>query len=83
MTAISHHWTMETDEITREIIGAAMRVHTTLGPGLLESAYRACVFREPELRGLHYRTEVPLPITYRGLTIATGYRMDLLVEALS
>ena len=57
-----------------------MRVHTALGPGLLESAYRACLGRELELRGLRYETEVPVAVTYRGLTIPTAYRMDLLVE---
>ena len=57
-----------------------MRVHTALGPGLLESAYRACLGRELELRGLRYETEVSVPVTYRGLTIPTAYRMDLLVE---
>ena len=57
-----------------------MRVHTALGPGLLESTYRACLCRELELSGLRYLTEVPVPITYRGLTIQTAYRMDVLVE---
>ena len=57
-----------------------MRVHTALGPGLLESTYRACLCRELELSGLRYLTEVPVPITYRGLTIPTAYRMDVLVE---
>jgi GxxExxY protein len=71
---------MNTNHLTREIIGAAMRVHTALGPGLLESAYRACLCHELELSGWHCQTEVPVPITYRGLTIQTGYRMDLLVE---
>ena len=71
---------MNTNDVTRETIGAAMRVHTALGPGLLESAYRACLGRELELSGLHYQTEVPVAITYRGLTIPTAYRMDLLVE---
>ena len=71
---------MKPNAITREVIGAAMRVHTALGPGLLESAYRACLARELQLRGLRYETEVPVPVTYRGLTIPTAYRMDLLVE---
>ena len=73
---------MTTNAITREIIGAAMRVHTALGPGLLESTYRACLCRELELSGLRYLTEVPVPISYRGLTIPTAYRMDVLVEDL-
>jgi len=71
---------MDTNTLTREVIGAAMRVHTALGPGLLESAYRACLGRELELQGLRYETEVPVAVTYRGLTIPTAYRMDLLVE---
>lgn len=71
---------MNTNYITREIIGAAMRVHTALGPGLLESAYRSCLCHELELSGWRCQTEVPVPITYRGLTIPTAYRMDVLVE---
>ena len=71
---------MNTNAITRDVIGAAMRVHTALGPGLLESAYRACLCRELELRGLSFQTEVAVPVIYRGLTIPTAYRMDLLVE---
>lgn len=71
---------MDTNAITREVIGAAMRVHTALGPGLLESAYRACLCRELELLGLRFQTEVPVPLIYRGLKIPTAYRMDVLVE---
>ena len=71
---------MNTNAITREVIGAAMRVHTALGPGLLESAYRACLGRELELSGLRYEAEMSVPVTYRGLTLPTAYRMDLLVE---
>ena len=57
---------MKTNDITREVIGAAMRVRTALGPGLLESTYRACLCRELEMSGPRYLTEVPVPITYRG-----------------
>lgn len=57
-----------------------MRVHTALSPGLLESAYRACLGRELELSGLRYEAEMSVPVTYRGLTLPTAYRMDLLVE---
>ena len=71
---------MNPNAITREVIGAAMRVHTALGPGLLESAYRACLGRESELSGLRYEAEVSVPVIYRGLTLPTAYRMDLLVE---
>jgi GxxExxY protein len=71
---------VQINEITREIIGASIRVHSALGPGLLESTYRACLCRELEINGMRCQTELALPIIYRGLTIQTGYRIDLLVE---
>ena len=71
---------METNEITREVIGAVMRIHSALGPGLLESAYRVCLCRELELRGLRFQSEVALPITYKGVVVDAGYRIDVLVE---
>jgi len=57
-----------------------MRIHTALGPGLLESAYRACLCRELQLKDLRYQSEVPLPITYLGQTTEVGFRIDLIVE---
>jgi len=76
---------MNPNAITREVIGAAMRVHSALGPGLLETAYRACLGRELELRGLRYESEVPVPVTYRGLTIRphTGWICWLRTSLLS
>ena len=71
---------METNALTREIIGAAMRIHSALGPGLLESAYRVCLVRELELRGLQFRAEIALPVRYQGVIVDAGYRIDLLVE---
>ena len=71
---------MEIDDITREIIGSAIRVHVSLGPGLLESAYRACLHQELLLRGIRIETEVPIPVVYRGRQVDVGYRIDLLVE---
>lgn len=71
---------METNEITHEVIGAAMRIHSALGPGLLESAYRACLCRELHLKNLRYQTELGLPISYLGQTTEVGYRIDLVVE---
>ena len=71
---------VEPNAITEAIIGAAIRVHMALGPGLLESAYRACLEHELHLAGLRVRAEWPLPIAYRGLQIDVGYRVDLLVE---
>jgi GxxExxY protein len=66
--------------LTHEIISAAMEVHSTLGPGLLESAYRACLRHELKLRSLECQAEMALPVTYKGLTLDVAYRMDLLVE---
>ena len=71
---------MEQGQVTEKIIGAAMKVHSALGPGLLESAYQACLFRELEKKGLAVESEVLLPVMYDGETIDVGYRMDLLVE---
>jgi GxxExxY protein len=68
------------NEITELIIGAAMDVHTALGPGLLESAYEACLEFELTQRGLAVERQKTLPITYRGLKLDAGYRLDLLVE---
>ena len=57
-----------------------MSVHSALGPGFLESTYRACLAHELHLRGLRVRTEVPLPVAYKGIQLEVGYRVDLLVE---
>ena len=68
------------DWITRRIIGAAIEVHRRLGPGLLESAYEACLAYE--LRQLDFKVEAqsPLPVVYRDVKLDCGYRLDLLVE---
>lgn len=71
---------MDSDSSSKAIIGAAMTVHSALGPGLLESTCRACLAHELHLRGLCVRTEVPLPIVYKGIQLDVGYRVDLLVE---
>jgi GxxExxY protein len=71
---------VEANKISELVIGAAMRVHSGLGPGLLESAYRACMVHELQRRGLRVRPEWPLPVSYDGLRIDVGYRIDLLVE---
>lgn len=68
------------DELTENIIGAAIEVHRVLGPGLLESAYEACLCRELSVRKLHFQKQVPLPVQYKGLQLEAGYRLDLLVE---
>lgn len=67
-------------EITEEIIGAAIQVHRELGPGLLESAYEACLAFEMLDRGLLVEQQKPLPLRYRGLELDCAYRLDLFVE---
>jgi GxxExxY protein len=75
---------MESEQLnafSRQVLDAAFRVHSALGPGLLESAYIACLAYELRKAGLQVRTEVPVPLVYEGVQLAdVGYRMDLLVE---
>ncbi|MDZ8117400.1 GxxExxY protein [Pontiella agarivorans] len=71
---------MEHEQLTERIIGAAMKVHSALGPGLLERAYHACLLRELEKQDFSVSSEVMLPLEYEGETIDAGFRMDLLVE---
>jgi GxxExxY protein len=70
------------NEITGQIIGAAIEVHRELGPGLLESAYHQCLCHELNLRGLRFGYKVPLPVRYKGIMLDCGYEMDLVVEEL-
>jgi GxxExxY protein len=70
----------ELNRLTEEIIAAAIAVHRELGPGLLESAYEACLAYELILRGLSIERQKPVPILYRGQKMDCGYRLDLLVE---
>ena len=69
------------DGITDKIIGAAIEVHRALGPGLLESAYEACLVYEIMENGLKVEQQKPLPVTYRNVKLDAGYRLDLLVES--
>jgi len=66
--------------LTERIIGAAIEVHKALGPGLLESAYEACLYYELVKRGLSVERQRPLPLTYDGVQLDCAYRMDLVVE---
>ena len=70
---------MENNTITGQIIDSAMKVHTALGCGLLESAYETCLAHEVAKRGLPVRRQVAMPVRYDGLILDTGYRLDLLV----
>jgi GxxExxY protein len=67
------------NEIGSALIASAMKVHTAVGPGLLESAYEACLLYELEKRGVLVRRQVLIPIRYEDLMIDNGYRVDLLV----
>ena len=66
--------------LTRDIIAAAIEVHRSLGPGLLESAYQICLCRELQLRGVPFQQQVELPVAYKGVNLDCGYRIDLIVE---
>lgn len=68
------------NDLTYAVIGAAIEVHKSIGPGVLESVYHRCVKRELELRGLHYQSELVVDLEYKGETIAADLRCDLLVE---
>jgi PD-(D/E)XK nuclease superfamily len=61
------------EHLTEQIIGAAIEVHRTLGPGLLESAYEGCLCHEFHLRGIDFRRQVPLPVEYKGVQLDCGY----------
>lgn len=67
-------------DVTEKIIGSAIQVHRELGPGLLESAYEACLMYELTEAGLQVERQRPLPVTYRGVDLECGYRLDLVVE---
>ena len=68
------------EELTEQVIGAAIEADRTLGPGLLESAYEECLCREFNLRGLAFQRQVPLPVEYKGVKLDCGYRLDLIVQ---
>ena len=72
--------TLRINEVTGAIVNSAMKVHSLLGPGLLESAYQACLAQELRSRALQVATEVPLPVVYEGRRLEVGYRIDLVVE---
>lgn len=68
------------EEVAKQIVDSAFKVHLALGPGLLESAYQACLAYELGKRSIAYELEVPQPVIYNGLTIEVGYRMDMVIE---
>jgi len=66
--------------LTHQIIGLAMRVHTSLGPGLLENAYERCLYHELDRHDLPYARQVDLPLAYGGVLLACGSRADIIVR---
>ena len=68
------------NDLTGEVIGAAIEVHKALGPGLLESAYEECLCHELKLRGIQFERQVDLPIEYKGTKLDCAYRMDIVAE---
>jgi GxxExxY protein len=71
---------MEFDELSYRVIGCALEVHKTLGPGLLESTYEHCLAHELALSSIPFQRQVPMPVAYKGSLLDCGYRIDLLVE---
>ena len=71
---------MNENQIAKDVVDAAVKVHAKLGPGLLESVYEAVLAREIERRGWHVERQVPIPIKYDGLRFDEGFRADILVE---
>jgi len=74
--------TLRVNQVSAAIVSSAMKVHSILGPGLLESAYGACLSHELRKRGFRADTQVGLPVVYEGEKLDLGYRIDLLVENL-
>jgi len=70
---------MEINKLTGEVIGAAIEVHRSLGPGLLESAYEECLCRELDLRKIAYERQKALAVEYKGVRLDCGYRLDVVV----
>ncbi|MDY0344793.1 MAG: GxxExxY protein [Lentimicrobium sp.] len=71
---------METNQITHEILDSAYKIHSALGPGLLESAYKACLIYELKKKGFKIEVEKALPLIYEEVKLDCGYRIDILVE---
>jgi GxxExxY protein len=71
---------MDIEKVATHIVDASIKVHRTLGPGLLESAYQKCLEHELKSRGLKVKCEIPQPLFYEGLAVDAGYRLDMIVE---
>jgi len=73
---------MDIESVAQDLVDAAIQVHRTLGPGLLESAYQACLAHDLTKRGRRVECELPLPLEYDGVRIDAGYRLDMRVDGL-
>ena len=71
---------MKFDQLSNRVIGCALEVHRTLGPGLLESTYEQCLAHELSQSGIGFRLQWPLPVEYKGIKLDCGYRVDLFVD---
>ena len=71
---------MKENQLSNEIVTAALEVHKFLGPGLLESAYEECLAHELALRKIPFQRQAPIPISYKGLKLDAGYRVDFIVD---
>jgi GxxExxY protein len=80
MASLPRPYRLHINEITGAVVNSAMKVHSVLGPGLLESAYQAFLAHELRNRGLEVATQVALPVVYEGKKLEVGYRIDLAVE---
>jgi GxxExxY protein len=69
------------EDLTKEIIGAAIEVHKAVGPGLLEGVYEECLCHELKLRNLSFERQLIVPVTYKSVTLDCGYRLDLLIKS--
>ncbi|MGN6555871.1 MAG: GxxExxY protein [Verrucomicrobiota bacterium] len=70
----------DVDQLATAVVDSAFTVHQELGPGLLESAYEACLSRELHLRGINHQLQLPIPLDYKGIRLEVGYRADVIVE---
>ncbi len=70
------------NSLSKQVITAAIEIHRSLGPGLMESLYETCLCHELSLRGVVFRKQVPMPVEYKGLKLDNGYRLDVLVDDL-
>jgi GxxExxY protein len=74
------HVPAEVEQLAKLVVDAVFAVHMELGPGLLESAYEACLSHDLRLRGVNHQVQLPVPLAYKGILIEVGYRADMVVE---